>query len=583
MIPSLRGVAPVADRRRPWLALALALSLTLAGCGISTTGATDEGDGLTTGTSQTDTEGRQAPSPDTATSAEELVKDYLAAASGGPTQVKAFLTDNALKTWKDPANKDNPPLTIIHLMGSPQFGVVNGNSTITLTYRVVGTLTDQGRVDDLANPAQQRVTFQVVPDAQGPSLRIAEISFERSPPPPDSLMLVDSALDEYYRIQPIYFWDTNNTALVPDLRYLPLTITAELRAQRVVQYLAGGSSPWLSGVLRVPAGAIPTEPVTSQNGTLVLKFPAELGAVGEDDLKRLLYQLQWSLSTPNRTPTIALQIDDKIANINVAANDFVPYNLSSTFASPAQRYDLTAEGKVVGVPAAPTPQGLLASPDNQNVTSAAISRRGDVAAYVRNVSGSRFLAIVHANGARVEALRGLNVGRPAFTSSNGDVVVPASGRLYTVSATDGKVTEVLNSLSGVSAVSVSPDARRVAVVASGQVYVTSFPFATGQQPVRPILSGQFAAASVAWTNETWLMVSGVGALWRVTADGVVADDQSGKLLGLTVSDVLAYPQWPARGQPDVIAQVPGVGSYSVYTLSDQPVKQDPYNAAFFGS
>jgi hypothetical protein len=526
----------------------------------------------------TDTDSRRAPSPDDAGSAEGLVLDYLAAASGGLNQVKAFLTENGLKSFRDPANKDNPALTIIHLIGAPQTGAPSGTRTpITVTYRVVGTLTDLGRVDDLVEPNQQQMTFQVVQDAQKPSLRIDEIS-----PMPDGLVLIDQALDQYYRIQPIYFWDSPDPAtsvLVPDLRYLPLTITAELRAQRVVRYLLGGSSRWLTtGLQGLPAGAIPSEPVTSQNGTLVVKFSADAAALDEVDLKRLLYQLQWSLSTPNRTPTIALQIDDKIANINVGANDFVPYNLSSTFSGAAQRYDLTVEGKVVAVPAAPTPQGVLAAPANQNVTSAAISRRGDVAAYVQNVPGSRTLTIVHANGKAVpSSLRASNMGRPAFTSSNGDVLVPANGRLYAVSATDGTYADVLSGLSGISAVSVSPDARRVAVVASGQVYVTSYPF--GSQRPRLILSGQLTANSVVWTSETWLMVSGPGALWRVTADGVVAEDQSSKLRDLTVSDLLAYPQWPARSNPDVIALVPGRGSYSVFSS----LQQEAYNAEFFGS
>ena len=64
---------------------------------------------------------------------------------------------------------------------------------------------------------------------------------------PDGLMLSDQALTTYYRIQPIYFWDSTDSALVPDLRYLPLTITSDQRARRVVQYLAAGPSRWLAG------------------------------------------------------------------------------------------------------------------------------------------------------------------------------------------------------------------------------------------------------------------------------------------------------------------------------------------------
>ena len=487
--------------------LALTLTLALAGCGISATGTTDEGDGLATGTGLTDTDVLSPPPPDTAALPEDAVRYYLAAASGGLAQVKAFLTENGLKSFKDPANKDNPALTIVHMIGDPTAGpLTNGRIPVTVTYRVVGTLTDQGRVDELAELNQQQMTFQVLPDKQKPSLRIDEVAGA-----PDGLMLSDLALSQYYRIQPIYFWDSPDPAtsvLVPDLRYLPLTITSELRSQRVVQYLAAGSSPWLAGLQRLPVGATPSDFVTSQNGTLVVKFTAEAAAAGEAGLKRLLYQLQWSLSTPNRTPTIALQIDDKIVDIHVGANDFVPYNLSSTFNNPAQRYDVTAEAKVVAVPAGPNPQGVLASPANQNVTSAAISRRGDVAAYVRNVAGTRSLTIVHASGQPVESsLRGSNMGRPAFTSSNGDVLVPVNGRLYAVNGTDGTFTEVLKNVSGVSAVSVSPDARRVRSSRAIRCTSPRFPLVASVQP-RPILSGQFAATSVAWTSETWLMVSG---------------------------------------------------------------------------
>ena len=574
-------MVPVADRRRRWLALALALTLALAGCGISTTGTTDEGDGLETGTGLTDSDFLPPPSPDTAVSPEQLVDDFLRSASGGLNQVKAFLTEDALKTFHDPVNKDNPALTIVRLVGEPQEGVPSPDRTpVTVTYQVVGTLDDKGLVEELADPNLHKMVLQVVPNKQKPSvLRIDEIGGDA----PDGLVLRDRALTEYYRPQPIYFWDESYSVLVPDLRYLPLTITAEQRASLVVQYLAAGPSPWVTGVKKLPLGAVPSEPVTSPNGTLVVKVTAQAAPGGEDDQKKLLYQLQWSVGIPNRPTKIALQIDDKIVNVNVGANDYQSYNLSSTFASGAQRYDITPEAKVVPIPAA-NPQGVLAAPQNQNVVYAAVSRRGDVAAFVRaEPSGRRYVEIVHSNGSTVRWAPGTNqMGRPAFYTSNGDVLVPVNGRLYAVSATDGSPSEALKSVNGVSAVSVAPDARRMAVVANGQVLVTSLPSATSQQRLRPILSGQFTATSVAWTSESWLIVAGAGALWRVTADGVVAEDLSGKLLGLTVNELLAYPQWPARPDAAVFALVAG-HAYSFFTSQQSSLSPESYNAPFFGS
>ena len=78
-----------------------------------------------------------------------------------------------------------------------------------------------------------------------------------------------------------------------------------------------------------------------------------------------------------------------------------------------------------------------------------------------------------------------------------------SGRLFRVSTTDGSAADVTpRNLSGVSAVSVSPDGRRVALIAGGQAYVSSLSVANNTvtvgssprpdpgQPVDPATRGR---------------------------------------------------------------------------------------------
>ncbi len=116
--------------------------------------------------------------------------------------------------------------------------------------------------------------------------------------------------------------------------------------------------------------------------------------------------------------------------------------------------------------------------------------------------------------------------------------------------------------SGVSAVSVSPDGRRVALIAGGQAYVSSLSLANGSVTVgstpRPILANQLTpATAVAWTEEAWLYVAGTSggapAMWHVTADSVVAENLSESLRGLRVDDLVAYPKGPGSGSAEVLA------------------------------
>src|SRR5690606_28086625 len=72
--------------------------------------------------------------------------------------------------------------------------------------------------------------------------------------------------------------------------------------------------------------------------------------------------------------------------------------------------------------------------------------------------------------------------------------------------------------------------------------------------LRPILASRVDATSVAWLNETWLYVAGTAkgastpAIWRVTADGVVARDETPRPFRdaqFVIEEVVAAPTWPA--------------------------------------
>jgi hypothetical protein len=579
----------VVRRSRVSLATGLVAVLLLAGCGVSGSGTpTDEGDAAVVGAATTDSERRNPPVPDSASSPDGLVRDFLRAAVGGgkpgTEQVKRFLNAHALASWVEPVNPDAPQMTVIRLLQPPTTGAVaDGRTPVVVNYRIIGTL-DRGRVDDLQDSTPEPMTFWVVQDANNPSnLRVDQI--DHAVP---GLVLSDEALTDgpgaLYRIQPVYFWDTSYKLLVPDMRYVPLTDPADVRANSLVQFLADGPSPSLaSAVQRLPQGTTAAQ-LFSDNGTFVVKLSAEAAPGDPDALRRLLFQLQWTLKPAGGTPAIKLVIDDKVQDVPATADEYLGVNRSWNFHVSAQGYDISADQKVVPGPGSGSAPAVLAAGENANVVTAAVGRNGAVAAFVQSLPNNRrSLVLVREGGVINTGLTNRAViKRPVFLPDSDDsVVVVADNRLYAVSGVDGAAAEIPRAGTSVTSVSVSPDGRRVAYVNNKELFVASLTVANNALgPPRQILKGQISATAVAWTSESWLAVAGEGAaLWRVTADGVAAQNISDTLKSVDVTDLVAYPQYPSRPNTDMYATT----RQGIYSFVNSLAQEPSLHAPFFGN
>ena len=557
-------------RRLVASALTLAVALVASGCGVSSSNAPqDVGDPWVAETSLGSDIVLSAPDPNSATTPEDLVQSYLKAAVGGGeasiTQVKMFLTERAKSKWIAPRDLKNPPITVIRLVGPPVRKETKEDRTrFEVEYGVVGTLTDQGRVDELAElTSKKTMSFWVNQPEQGSSrLRIDEIAGA-----PPGLLLSDETLTDLYRIQPVYFWDAANSRLVPDLRYLPLTLSTPQRALKILQWLLAGPSLWLTGVQRLPTGTVPKAAVElNSNGAFVVKLSAQAGAGGPDAVRRLYYQLKWSLRTGS-VPSIELQIEDKTEEIPGTPDEYLQYNLTNNVGPVGQKFDIK-EQRVVALGAGVTPPALLTAKENKDVVFAAINREMNLAAFVRlGPDGrSRTLQIVRqGKRGKVDAkgLKSVNMGRPVWIpGTNDQLIVTSGGHLYVVNAANGQSFDVTpNQVNdAVSRIAVAPDGRRVAFVASGRAYVASLKFdgdrvTVGLDP-RRVLAGQLTAGAIAWASESWLYVTGTAggkpAMWRVTADSVVAENLSGKLNDVRPADVVAHPAGPSSRPGELI-------------------------------
>jgi hypothetical protein len=589
-------------------AVIVLVALSLVGCGVAATNNPfDEGDPAAAGPGASGAETRNPPGPDAAEQADDLVHNFLQAAAGGGTQAidraKQYLTGTASDSWASLVSGDNPPLMVVRIVSGPNMAtpVVSEGITLTpvsLSYQPVGILTDRGRIDELVNLETRSLNFSVVADEQF-KIRIGAIDGW----PAGQLLLSDEGLTEYYQMQPIYFWDTGYTALVPDLRYVPWTISSDSRASVRLTWLTQGPSSWVAGVQNLPAGTT-GDPVLTTEGRLQVKLSAAALPPDDDDAARhLMYQLLWSLSDEGDTPQIDLYIDNQLVPVEVDERKFGASLNSWSFREPVL-YDIRdgvvetiKEGERGPLPAS------LSVPENTAVVAAAISRDQTKAALVREDDFGRPSLYLVADGQShlvdLQLPANASLGRPSFVPGADLLLVPTGGpggRLLAVSTETGGVIDASGSrLPGMSAAVVSPDGRRVAVIAEGEVSVASLsidPNGTVSVPdnARHLLTGQVTATSVTWTSESWLLVAGEDengqpALWRVTADSVVARNRSADLSGPSaVTDLVAWPAWTAvRDEPESNrAEVFAVTDLGVYRLIERASPAPEVSAPFFG-
>ncbi len=572
------------------LAAATLVVIALAGgaCGVTRDGPQDLGDAYAPA-AQADGP-LPLPAP-TSSSADRLVLDFLDAASGGGElavrQVTSFLTDAARSRWRPP-DKDSTGITIIRLLGAPSMGgeQLGKGVPVGIQYQVVGTLNEDGRVATLAAPTTQSMRFWVVRAEDQPNqLRIDAIDGGLP-----GLVLSDQALaDQYYRQQPIYFWDAANKVLVPDLRYVPNTIAPEKRANLMVGWLIGGPSPLLGAVKRLPANTALQGGVVSRGSTLVVKLTPQAGGTGPPDVQRLIYQLQSSLR-----PATDRDVEVWIGNTAVTASSpsaYQQYDLSWTLKSTPQKFDIV-DGQVktsVSEGSAPAPVlPLLSARENRNVLLAAINRDATMAAFVRRIGTVTSLTMVRRAGpVHVAPLPNrADVGRPVWIPGTDAILVAWGGELYRVGG-DGRPTRITPAGVGpISAVAISPDGRRVSLIANRRVLVAQLSVDASSacicgQLLEIVLDRALVPAGVAWRSEEQIYVAGASggtpALWLVTADGVVATNKSASLRNVLPTDVVAYPMSAFASTSEAVVQ----SEVGPYRIGEPAVSPDSAKRPFF--
>ncbi|MFI7212088.1 LpqB family beta-propeller domain-containing protein [Micromonospora maritima] len=502
------------------------------------------------------------PAPGDADEPVPFIENYLRAAAAGErdqayTRARSFLAEEARDLLPGKPQTSEVELTVVRLRAKPESTPANPQGIFTVTIKVqqVGVLRADGT---LGPPGATETEYPFQLRRAGPTgtgLLITEL--------PNVLLTTDTALREYYRSRTVYFWNSDLTRLVPDLRYLPSSVPAERRVTEVVKWLADGPSDWLSpGVTGLPDGTRPINNATGQDSQWEVNLT--MPGANEERLARLGTQLAWSL------PELTGQLDLKIQNQKRFSVDLQRERATRPAyprGAPPTRfsvYDAAIHPLAIGDERRePVP---LPAAQNRNVVSAALARADDqmLAALVVTGSGRQRLKVgtgpspvaVFTVGpdsfrsmSRPTWLRSLAKGRPAG-------LVAADGKLYRFDGTARTSLVPLNVSGNVTAVAGSLDGHRIALVSGGVVYVAPVNVEGGVvtlgQP-RPLPTQLTGVTAVDWITENELVIAGNdpdrrSAIHQLTVDGAWEPPLASEI-GAPVSQLAAYPGGGDSGLP----------------------------------
>ena len=560
--------------RRPLVAAIAAVSLLvgLAACGIpDETDVRVDGQVRSSDYGATYGSGKAPPKRlDSGEDAQQFAIDFLEAAAGESNgvyeRVKEYIVPSRQGELKEKQGSE-VAINVVRLVEDTPRVEVHDDDTaqVVIPVQQVGVLRSDGTLGPPV-ATETQYSFRIgkseaaIGDAKaGAGLYVLN-------PPPVLLMSTD-ALKNYYHDQTIYFWNADHTALVPDLRYLPLAVPNERRATEVLGWLIDGPADWLaSTAVRLPDGTeqIGTAPRTGDR--LEVNLAALPGPNEQAELDRLATQLAWSLY-PDLKGELELKIRQQSRTI-VNVDDVRQHQPVYQQSEDPQLFCVYG-GAVhplldTGVPVAPTP---LAPEVNRKVVSAALSRggKGVLAALVTSAENGRFrletgvgTGVVHdlVQSAQTYA----SMGRPVWLKTHDSAprrgLVVADGRLYQFGTDPDREHKLMltpvalpNAAGPVASVGAALDGNRIAFVAGDAVYVAGLAVDGGAAtagPARRLTISLSNPGSVDWSNENRIVVSGTDpdsnrtAIFEVSVDGAVEASYKGDT-GARVTQLSAYP------------------------------------------
>ncbi len=480
-------------RRRTVRAAALAalvvIGVVLAGCsGIPTTSPAFD---VTQVADQIDPAAPEAPQ--SGQQPDQIVRGFIAATARTDLDVAAgssfaaarqYLTPDAQTAWQ-PVGQP-----VVVLADAYRTVVDTANAkTVTVAGTSVGTLDAERAFHSEAAVAYSRVL----------NLERVDGQWRISDPPPE-LMLTESDFATAFRQRVLYFLDETGTVVVPDVRHVVIGQTPANRANRLMSMLITGPSTGLRGAVQSQfsaKSALRSNPTVDPDG--VLRIDLTGVDVSTPEARRALAaQIVWTLSPTS--PRIAVTVDgqpldptQEVFTIN-SVSSFDPDRLAGTGQVASDPYFVTTKGAIAGLTDQQPVAGELGTGTPPVSGGAMSAATGALAAVATDPAGGQVLLMAQPGESDSAAplLKAGTLTTPSFTRTGEQAWVVQNGtsqkpEVYQVSTTGEASRERVGSssltgLGAVTALALSPDGVRVAVVAGDKLYLGVIAPAPADEP-----------------------------------------------------------------------------------------------------
>ena len=298
-----------------------------------------------------------------------------------------------------------------------------GDNTGELVYTQNALVDAQGNYTDV-NPTQSVTNSYTFEQIDG-QWRISSA--------PNGVVMDRFTFDQVYQAHPLYFFDSTNSVLVPDVRFFPAGASA---STRITKALLAGPSAWLSanGATHTafPAGtALVADTVPVSRGTATVDLNSAALSADPTVIRQMKQQLSASLQSVDNITSVTMLVD------GATLNNAISSTVDSVMPKPVDSRPLvlTADtfgywtGSSIDISSQLAPTMLAQQP------TAITTANGNVLAAILTAQGASFVR--NGNAQLVDTRSGLIA--PALDSFGYLWSVPAAQpNKLVVIATDGK-------------------------------------------------------------------------------------------------------------------------------------------------
>lgn len=225
---------------------------------------------------------------------EQIINGFLNAATGPQNDyqvAREYLTDEFSSKW-------SPNDEVLIQESRPQLTVQQDQSA-RLVVNAVAQIDSVGLWTSFPAGQVRYLDFKLV--KENAQWRISSA--------PNATVLVKPVFDVLFKSYSLYFYDTQNKYLVPDLRWFSSRVST---GTRLVNALLKGPNQWLEGSVNnsFPAGTkLALDAVTVENGSAVVDLNTAATKADKSARSRMLSQLTATLNQLTNVFSVKIQID----------------------------------------------------------------------------------------------------------------------------------------------------------------------------------------------------------------------------------------------------------------------------------